>query len=68
MFDKFFHNVVFPRSMSSFFVIFISKVDSPLELWVNVEWVKWDDICRFKGLGGLGLNDLRLVNLSFLEK
>jgi hypothetical protein len=31
-------------------------------------WVKWDTICRLKKEGGLGVRDLRLVNISLLSK
>ncbi|MCI05237.1 ribonuclease H protein, partial [Trifolium medium] len=31
-------------------------------------WVKWEDICRPKNEAGLGLRDLRLVNISLLAK
>ncbi|MCI08605.1 RNA-directed DNA polymerase (Reverse transcriptase), partial [Trifolium medium] len=31
-------------------------------------WVKWDDICKSKQEGGLGIRDLRLVNISLLTK
>ncbi|MCH82386.1 LINE-1 reverse transcriptase like, partial [Trifolium medium] len=31
-------------------------------------WVKWDDICRPKNEAGLGIRDLRLVNISLLAK
>jgi hypothetical protein len=31
-------------------------------------WVKWDDICKPKSEGGLGVRDLRLVNISLLTK
>jgi hypothetical protein len=31
-------------------------------------WVKWDDICKPKEEGGLGVRDLRLVNISLLTK
>jgi hypothetical protein len=31
-------------------------------------WVKWVDICKPKKEGGLGIRDLRLVNLSLLAK
>jgi hypothetical protein len=31
-------------------------------------WVKWDDICKPKKEAGLGIRDLRLVNLSLLAK
>jgi hypothetical protein len=30
--------------------------------------VKWDVICRPKKEGGLGVRDLRLVNISLLSK
>ncbi|WJX66076.1 hypothetical protein P8452_50669 [Trifolium repens] len=35
---------------------------------VKTCWVKWDDICRPKSEGGLGIRDLRLVNSSLLAK
>jgi hypothetical protein len=35
---------------------------------VKTCWVKWDDVCRPKNVGGLGIRDLRLVNLSLLAK
>ncbi|GAU17441.1 hypothetical protein TSUD_233190 [Trifolium subterraneum] len=31
-------------------------------------WVKWDDVCRPKDEAGLGIWDLRLVNISLLAK
>jgi mannosylglycoprotein endo-beta-mannosidase len=31
-------------------------------------WVRWDVICRPKKEGGLGIKDLRLVNMSLLAK
>jgi hypothetical protein len=31
-------------------------------------WVKWDDICKPKREAGLGIRDLRLMNLSLLAK
>jgi hypothetical protein len=31
-------------------------------------WVKWEDICKPKKEGGLGVRDLRLVNISLLTK
>jgi hypothetical protein len=34
----------------------------------RVNWVKWDDVCKPKHLGGLGVRDLRVVNISLLAK
>ncbi|MCH81167.1 LINE-1 reverse transcriptase like, partial [Trifolium medium] len=34
----------------------------------QISWVKWADICKPKKEGGLGIRDLRLVNLSLLAK
>ncbi|KAK2420573.1 hypothetical protein QL285_031284 [Trifolium repens] len=34
----------------------------------KVCWVSWDDICRPKNEAGLGIRDLRLVNISLLTK
>jgi hypothetical protein len=34
----------------------------------GIFWVKWDDICKPKKEGGLGIRDLRLVNVSLLAK
>jgi hypothetical protein len=31
-------------------------------------WVKWDEVCKPKKEGGLGIRDIRLVNLSLLAK
>jgi hypothetical protein len=31
-------------------------------------WIKWADVCKPKKEGGLGVRDLRLVNLSLLAK
>jgi hypothetical protein len=31
-------------------------------------WVKWSVVCRDKKLGGLGVRDVRIVNLSLLSK
>jgi hypothetical protein len=33
-----------------------------------VNWVKWEDVCKPKSLGGLGVRDLRVVNISLLTK
>jgi hypothetical protein len=35
---------------------------------VKVAWVKWSDVCRPKEEGGLGVRDLRLMNISLLTK
>jgi hypothetical protein len=34
----------------------------------KIVWVKWSDICRSKERGGLGIRNLRLVNISLLAK
>jgi hypothetical protein len=34
----------------------------------RISWVKWADMCKPKIEGGLGIRDLRLVNLSLLAK
>jgi hypothetical protein len=34
----------------------------------KVCWVKWDDVCKPKKEAGLGIRDLRLMNLSLLAK
>ncbi|PNX73974.1 ribonuclease H, partial [Trifolium pratense] len=34
----------------------------------KISWVKWDDVCRPKKDGGLGVRDLKLTNLSLLAK
>ncbi|WJX38360.1 hypothetical protein P8452_26031 [Trifolium repens] len=34
----------------------------------KIAWVKWSDICRSKEKGGLGIRNLRLVNISLLAK
>jgi hypothetical protein len=31
-------------------------------------WVKWEDICKPKKEGGLGVKNLRVMNLSLLAK
>jgi hypothetical protein len=31
-------------------------------------WVKWSDVCKPRKDGGLGIKDLRLVNISLLTK
>ncbi|CAK8573872.1 unnamed protein product [Lathyrus sativus] len=31
-------------------------------------WVKWSNVCRHKKSGGLGVRDLRMVNLALLDK
>ncbi|GAU32684.1 hypothetical protein TSUD_145580 [Trifolium subterraneum] len=34
----------------------------------RISWVRWEDICKPKVEGGLGIRDLRLVHLSLLAK
>jgi hypothetical protein len=34
----------------------------------KIAWVKWSDLCRPKAEGGLGIKNLRLVNVSLLTK
>jgi hypothetical protein len=34
----------------------------------KITWVKWDDMCKPKVDGGLGVRDLRLTNISLLAK
>jgi hypothetical protein len=34
----------------------------------SICWVKWEDVCKPKKDGGLGIKDLRLVNMSLLAK
>ncbi|MCI29143.1 ribonuclease H protein, partial [Trifolium medium] len=34
----------------------------------KISWVKWSVVCREKDQGGLGVRDVRLVNLSLLTK
>jgi hypothetical protein len=34
----------------------------------KIAWVKWSDLCRAKAEGGLGIKNLRLVNVSLLLK
>ncbi|MCH96537.1 LINE-1 reverse transcriptase like, partial [Trifolium medium] len=34
----------------------------------KISWVKWDDVCKPKIEGGLGIRDLRVVNKSLLAK
>ncbi|KAK2387063.1 hypothetical protein QL285_060888 [Trifolium repens] len=34
----------------------------------KINWVKWDTICKPKYLGGLGVRDIRVVNISLLSK
>ncbi|MCH80013.1 LINE-1 reverse transcriptase like, partial [Trifolium medium] len=41
---------------------------SGLSVRAKTCWVKWDDICRPKKEAGLGIRDLRLVNISLLAK
>ncbi|GAU34029.1 hypothetical protein TSUD_16170 [Trifolium subterraneum] len=34
----------------------------------KIKWVKWSVVCKAKEKGGLGVRDIRLVNLSLLAK
>jgi hypothetical protein len=34
----------------------------------RISWVKWDVVCKPKKLGGLGVRDIRAVNISLLAK
>ncbi|GAU17784.1 hypothetical protein TSUD_171730 [Trifolium subterraneum] len=34
----------------------------------KIAWVRWDKVCRPKSDGGLGIRDLRVVNLALLGK
>lgn len=34
----------------------------------KISWVKWDPVCQSKRNGGLGVRDVRLVNVSLLPK
>jgi hypothetical protein len=34
----------------------------------RISWVKWDTVCKPKRLGGLGVRDIRAVNISLLAK
>ncbi|MCH80987.1 LINE-1 reverse transcriptase like [Trifolium medium] len=34
----------------------------------KISWVKWEDVCKPKSAGGLGVRDLRLTNISLLAK
>ena len=34
----------------------------------KINWVKWSKVCQPKDKGGLGIRDIRLVNLSLLAK
>ncbi|WJX67033.1 hypothetical protein P8452_51532 [Trifolium repens] len=34
----------------------------------KINWIKWDVVCQPKSLGGLGVRDIRAVNISLLVK
>jgi hypothetical protein len=34
----------------------------------KVNWIKWDIVCLPKNKGGLGVRDVRVVNISLLTK
>lgn len=39
-----------------------------VEVGRKINWVKWRTVCQLKGMGGLGVRDIRVVNLSLLAK
>jgi hypothetical protein len=41
---------------------------SGLSLRRRISWVKWEDVCKPKIVGGLGVRDLNVTNLSLLSK
>jgi hypothetical protein len=41
---------------------------SGLSLRRRISWVKWEDMCKPKNVGGLGVQDLNVTNLSLLSK
>ena len=34
----------------------------------KISWVKWDLVCTHKSKGGLGVRNVKMVNLSLLAK
>jgi hypothetical protein len=34
----------------------------------KISWVKWEEVCKPKNQGGLGVRDIRAVNISLLTK
>jgi hypothetical protein len=34
----------------------------------KVNWVKWEEVCKPKNQGGLGVRDIRAINISLLTK
>jgi hypothetical protein len=34
----------------------------------KISWVKWSVVCKDKNQGGLGVRDIKVVNLSLLSK
>jgi hypothetical protein len=34
----------------------------------KISWVKWEEVCQHKNIGGLGVKDLRVMNISLLAK
>lgn len=34
----------------------------------KVNWVKWESMCQIKKNGGLGVKDIRVMNVSLLAK
>jgi len=34
----------------------------------KISWVKWETVCQNKEKGGLGVKDIRVMNVSLLAK
>jgi len=34
----------------------------------KISWVKWEAVCQQKSKGGLGVKDIRVMNMSLLAK
>lgn len=48
--------------------LMLEKLSGRLNSWVKICWVKWKTVCQPKSKGGLGVKDVRAVNLSPLAK
>jgi hypothetical protein len=63
-------------------VFYLSYLKIPIQVWKKVRpiqrdflwgrkkmsWIKWDTVCLPKDKGGLGVRDVRVVNISLLSK